>query len=147
MKTKFIILASVLASAFVSAAAVRYLDTVVPVQPADSENTQQYESVAVDIETDGDGYYSLMSDIEVQSGKYGIKYISVKNPVLLSFSVSSKYQGGVWILNLKDGEKALNSLKEVKNNLSEEGEDDMAEKINSVIEQIERSGPLTHSST
>lgn len=111
------------------------------------EEPQRYEHVIVDVKTDGDGYYCMRSDVEVQFGEYGVQNIFVEEPVLLSFSVSSEHQGGVWVLDLNEGEKVLESLEKIQANLSDEGNSDLAVELASVIEQIEMSGPFTQAST
>ncbi|HIS49127.1 MAG TPA: hypothetical protein IAA80_01295 [Candidatus Gallacutalibacter pullistercoris] len=112
-----------------------------------SDEPQRFESVIVDIQTGGDGYYSLMSDVEVQVGERGIESVFVEEPVLLAFSVSSEHQGGVWILDLNEGEEVIESLKKIQERLSEEGSDDLAAELASAIEKIEMSGPFTQAST
>lgn len=112
-----------------------------------SDEPQRFESVIVDIQTGGDGYYSLMSDVEVQVGEHGIESVFVEEPVLLAFSVSSEHQGGVWILDLNKGEEVIESLKKIQERLSEEGSDDLAAELASAIEKIEMSGPFTQAST
>ena len=106
-----------------------------------SDEPQRFESVIVDIQTGGDGYYSL------QVGERGIESVFVEEPVLLAFSVSSEHQGGVWILDLNEGEEVIESLKKIQERLSEEGSDDLAAELASAIEKIEMSGPFTQAST
>lgn len=112
-----------------------------------SDEPQRFESVIVDIQTGGDGYYSLMSDVEIQAGERGIEGVFVEEPVLLAFSVSSEHQGGVWILDLNEGEAVIESLKEIQEQILEEGRSDLASELTSVIEKIEMSGPFTQAST
>lgn len=112
-----------------------------------SDEPQRFESVIVDIQTGGDGNYSLMSDVEVQVGEHGIESVFVEEPVLLAFSVSSEHQGGVWILDLNEGEEVIESLKKIKERLSEKGNSDLTSELASVIEKIEMSGPFTQAST
>lgn len=109
--------------------------------------TQRYESAIVDIQTNGDGYYSLMSDIELQFGENGVECVYVEEPTLLAFSVSSEHQGGVWVLDLNEGNTVLASLEEIRTALSQSGNTDLAEKIDAVIQQFETAGPFTSAST
>lgn len=116
-------------------------------EQSQTDEPQRFESVIVDIQTGGDGYYNLMSDVEVQVGERGIEGVFVEEPVLLAFSVSSEHQGGVWILDLKEGEKVIESLKEIQERLAEEGSIDLAAELASAIEKVEMSGPFTQAST
>ncbi len=116
-------------------------------EQSQTDEPQRFESVIVDIQTGGDGYYNLMSDVEVQVGERGIEGVFVEEPVLLAFSVSSEHQGGVWILDLKEGEEVIESLKEIQERLAEEGSIDLAAELASAIEKVEMSGPFTQAST
>lgn len=73
--------------------------------------------------------------------------VYVEEPAILAFSVSSEYQGGVWILDLNEGNSVLASLEEVRTALSQNGNTDLAEKIDAVIQQFETAGPFTNVST
>lgn len=108
---------------------------------------QEYEHVLVGLHVNEDGYYSLMSDIEVGFGENGVEDILIEDPVLLGFSVSSAYQGGVWVLDLEQGEEIISSLEEIQAALSQNGNTELAEKIRAVMEQFETAGPITGAST
>ena len=116
-------------------------------EQSQTDEPQRFESVIVDIQTGGDGYYNLMSDVEGQVGERGIEGVFVEEPVLLAFSVSSEHQRGVWILDLKEGEEVIESLKEIQERLAEEGSIDLAAELASAIEKVEMSGPFTQAST
>lgn len=112
------------------------------------ENVETYESLHVDMKLHNDGYYAFMSDVEVHYGAdHAIEYLSINNPSLLSFNVSSQFNGGVWILDLNEGEKILNELKDVNDVLKETGNHELSQKIESIILLLENSGPFTQAST
>lgn len=109
--------------------------------------TQRYEDVFVDIRANGDGHYSLVGTAEVQLGERGVERLTLEEPALLAFSVSSAYAGGVWVMDLKQGETVLSSLREVQTSLSRSGNTALAQEIGSVIAQLETAGPYTQAST
>ncbi|MGN0179001.1 MAG: hypothetical protein ACI4DY_06115 [Monoglobaceae bacterium] len=88
-----------------------------------------------------------MSDVEIHYGKNDINYIYIDDPSLLAFSVSSEYNGGVWILDLDEGEKMLNELAEVNEALKTSENSELSEKIESAIQLLENAGPFTQAST
>ena len=112
------------------------------------ENAETYESLHVDMKLHNDGYYAFMSDVEIHYGvDHAIEYLSINNPSLLSFNVSSQFNGGVWILDLNAGEKILNELTDVNVVLKETGNHELFQKIESLILLLENSGPYTQAST
>ena len=109
------------------------------------ESTQEH--VLMDMQINGDGYYSFFADVDVQAGEYGLETISIHDPILLAFSVSSAHQGGVWVLDLDEGEEIISVLEEAQAVLFHNGNTSEAEKISTVIEQLETTGPITGAST
>lgn len=122
-------------------------DELLNSEPTSWDGPQRYESVIVDIQTGAGGYCCLMSDMEIMFGEQGAERILMEQPVLLSFAVSSEHQGGLWVMDLDQGEEALENLYDVKTALRDTGNHDLADKIVFVIEQIEASGPFTQAST
>lgn len=122
--------------------------------PASSEGSslqedvvRQYESVVVDILVNGDGCYNLMGDVQIRYGESGVESVFVEEPALLAFSVSSEHQGGVWLLDLEEGEALLSSLEEIQASLSQQGNTGLAGELGEVIRQLETAGPITGAST
>ena len=112
-----------------------------------SEENKTGNNVYIDLQVNGDGYYSLFGETASNYGSEGIDYISIYDPILLSFSVSSVYGGGVWILDLDEGEQMLSDLKNIAAELEKTDNQELLEKINSIIETISYSGPYTEAST
>lgn len=111
------------------------------------ERVKTYENICVDVGTDGDGYYALMSNVEIHYDENDISYFYIDDPTLLAFRVSSEYNGGVWVLDLDEGEKVLNDLREVNEILKKSGNTELSEKLQNSIDILEYSGPFTQAST
>lgn len=114
---------------------------------SDDDHTETYDSVCVDVSAHGDGFYSLMSNVEIHYYDGDIGYISINDPTLLAFQVSSMYKGGVWMLDLDEGQTIMNELTDVSETLREQGDSELAGKIENLIEIMSRSGPFTNAST
>lgn len=155
MKLLLLAIGFLLTASACSSNTLSTVSSVEPSQPeenlleeqADQAEMQEYEHVLVGIHVNEDGYYSLMSDIEVGFGENGVEDILIEDPVLLGFSVSSAYQGGVWVLNMEQGEEIISNLEEIQATLSQNGNTELAEKIRAVMEQFEKAGPITGAST
>lgn len=65
--------------------------SVEPINIVSEDITETYENMCVDIGVNGDGYYSLMSDVEINYVDNEIGYIYLDEPTLLSYVISSKY--------------------------------------------------------
>ena len=114
--------------------------------PPDGERTKEYESVCVDIGVHDDGYYGLMANVSIHYNEDGtLGWITVLDPALLAFNVSSTLGGGVYIINLPDGNKAIDELSSVSEALKAAGMTDYAERIDAVIAII--GSPITQAST
>lgn len=113
----------------------------------DEERTEKYNDICVDIGINEDGYYALMGDIEINYSKDAVDYIYVEDPAVLTFSVSSEYKGGVWVLDLDEGQKAIDELTEIVEILKASGNSELTSRIEAVIETISNSGPFTQAST
>ena len=102
----------------------------------------------IDISTGGNGFYSMIGDVEVRYYNGEISCITIKEPVLLSFQVSSEYGGGVWLLNMDDGQAVIDDLTETLTMLHSSGrEGSAAARIESVLDILSRSGPYTNTNT
>lgn len=129
------------------------LDAVIPetvdVNDAVSDDNQTvaYDGVCLDISTNKDGFYNLMSDVEIHYYDGEIGYISIKNPALLAFQVSSAYKGGLWMMDLEEGQTVVDELSEVAASLRAAGEYGLAEKIEESLHILSDNGPFTQAST
>jgi len=114
--------------------------------PLDDDSYENQE-VLVDISVNGDGFYSTYANTKttVKDGK--ITEIFIEDPVVLSFQVSSKYGGGVYILPLEDGDYMIDALSELSEQLKASGRNDLAEQIDYIYEMIIESGPYTYCPT
>lgn len=112
----------------------------------DGERTEEYESVCVDIGVHDDGYYGLMANVSIHYNEDGtLGWITVLDPALLAFNVSSTLGGGVYVINLPDGNKAIDELSYISEALKAAGMTDYAERIDAVISII--GSPITQAST
>lgn len=119
-----------------------------PTEAEQGERTEEYENICVDIGVNEDGYYGLMSNVSIHYDEDGtLGWISVLDPVLLAFNVSSESGGGVYVINLPDGEKAIDELSSVAEALKAAGKTEYAERIDAVIAIITSGGPYTQAST
>lgn len=109
--------------------------------------TKNYENMCVDIKINEDGFYSLMSNVQVHYVNGEIDYLSLDEPTLLSFVISSQYNHALWLLDKNEGEKIINNLTELKNELEKQGDDEQAIKIKNIIEYFKNIGPITGAST
>ena len=116
-------------------------------QTKESEVTSEQvaeDFVCIGIRTHEDGYYSLMSSVELSYYEGELSEIYIDEPTLLAFAVSSFYNGGVYILDLTEGEELINELSAI----AEETENpELAERINAIIEHLRQIGPITGAST
>ena len=113
-------------------------------QDISQEKTIVYEDTCVDIQVHGDGYYSLIDDVNVHFTDNQIDYLWLDEPTLLSFVVSSKYDQGVWIIDKSQGEKLIYQLSEIKEELSNDEDKKM---VNQMIQYLKEQGPVTQMST
>lgn len=113
----------------------------------DKDKTQNYENINVDISTNKDGFYTMSSDISIHYYEDNISYISLKEPTLLAYQVSSKYKGGIWVMNLEDGQKIVDDLYEISSELNAMGNVKLAKKVDEAISIISESGSLEQAST
>ncbi len=104
--------------------------------------TQDYAIIG--IRTHEDGYYSLMSSVELNYYDGKLTEIYIDEPTLLAFAVSSFYNGGVYILDLIEGEELINELSAIAGEIENP---ELAERIIAIIEYLQQIGPITGAST
>ena len=106
------------------------------------------QNLSVGIETNEDGYYALMGDTEISFNSSGeISWICVHEPSLLSYKVSSEWNGGLYLLDLEEGEHLKSLIEEACDQLRSSGRDAAAKKLHTAISIIDESGPYTNAST
>ena len=76
-----------------------------PIEIVSKDETKSYENMNIDVQVNKDGYYSLMSNTEIHYSDGEIDYISLDEPILLSFQLSSQRNGGIWLLDKNEGEQ------------------------------------------
>ncbi len=111
------------------------------------DETKNAEHICVDIAVNQSGFYSLFADAELQYHDGEIDCIYITNPALLAFQVSEQFGGGVYLLNLDEGEYIVDALTEIANTMKGKGEDNLAEQLEYIINTITESGPITNAST
>lgn len=120
-------------------------------EPADAGQARAqaavYERVLTDICANGDGRYSLLADIQLNLDEHGLESVSISEPTLLAFSVSSAHGGGVWILDMTAGEDLLGILEDMREGFERDGDAEAIDKVNLAIERLELSGPIAGAST
>lgn len=116
-------------------------------QDLEIEKNNNYQNMCVDIQVNEDGYYSLMSDVEVHYDNDKISYISLKEPTLLSFAISSKHENAVWLLDQSKGEAFINELMVINEELKNQGNHELSKKVEAIISQFASIGPITGAST
>lgn len=111
------------------------------------EETINYKVVCTDIKVNEDGYYALTGPVELTYYQGELTNIYIDDPTLLYFAVSSRFDGGVYILDLTEGEALIGELTAISEELTESGNTALAERINQMIEQLQNCGPITGAST
>lgn len=150
MKRALSIVLTALMLLFAITACTPQTETPQQEQPSDTytEHTEEYNTVCVDIGVNEDGYYGLMADVTLHYNDDGsLEYVTVIDPALLAFNVSSDRGGGVYLIDLPDGNEAIDELSAIAEEMRAAGMEEYAERINKIIEIFTNSGPLTQAST
>lgn len=150
MKRALSIVLTALMLLFVITACTPQTETPQQEQPSDTytEHTEEYNKVCVDIGVNEDGYYGLMADVTLHyNGDGSLEYVTVIDPALLAFNVSSQRGGGVYVIDLPDGNEAIDELSALAEELKAAGNEEYAERLNRIIEIITSGGPFTQAST
>lgn len=112
-------------------------------QTKESEQISE-DFVCIGIRTHEDGYYSLMSSVELSYYEGELSEIYIDEPTLLAFAVSSRYNGGVYILDLTEGEAFIDELSAIAEEIDNP---ELVNRINALIEKLQQIGPITGAST
>lgn len=118
-------------------------------QPMDIQENAvgEYPGLSVDISINGDGFYSLMGDVEIYCQGNDVQSIHIEEPMVLGYEVSTAHNNGLWMLDLDDGEEALDRLAQVKDRLKEIGNQELSQDIDQVIAVLSSAESITQAST
>ena len=111
------------------------------------KQTIEAKCVPVGLTVNEDGYYCIFADVGVDLIDDEIVNIEIEETALLSFKVSSIYGGGVYVIGLDDGAYMIDSLTETVDELRQSGNEELAERLENILEIIMYSGPYTQAST
>lgn len=113
----------------------------------EGSRVEHYTRVCVDISVHEDGFYGTWADVDLHYYAGKLSSISISDPTLLAFKVSSRYENGVYILSGSEGGSIAEVLEESAKMAEYTGNAELLEKLTAAIELIERSGPLEEAST
>lgn len=106
------------------------------------------QNVCVDVSTDDNGYYALMSNATINFGDDGlISYIILDDPTLLAFKVSDNYPGGVYPLDGTEADTIISAMEAAINSLEAAGQTETANRLRAALEILQNSGPIEGAST
>lgn len=112
-----------------------------------TEERVAYDNLYIDIGVNEDGYYGLMGPAELTYYDGELMSVYVDDPALLYFTVSSFWGGGVYLVDMPDGDTIIDELSAVAEQLKATGQTELAAKIDAIIEIFVQSGPITGAST
>lgn len=124
-----------------------------PCEPTDSAPTvgelaaTTYEQVVVDVVDEDKGYYCMYSDVQLAIVDGELAGVTLYEPTLLAFQLGSQFNGGLYLLYLDEGDRAIEILSEVIYELEEAGDTETALKLHELLEIMVFSGPITGEST
>lgn len=100
-----------------------------PNEPADTERTEQYEHVCVDVSGEG-GYYALTAKARLEYYENELVSIFVNDPTLLAFKIPDQYTNGVGVI---DGNDVKAIVDNINTHLTTTEVDEKTEKLLSYI--------------
>lgn len=112
-----------------------------------TEEVVAYDLINIDIGVNEDGYYGLMGPAELTYYNGQLTNVYVDDPALLYFAVSSEFGGGVYLVDMADGDAIIDDLSAVAEELKAAGQTELAAKIDAIIAVFVQSGPITGAST
>ena len=144
-----LIIALLLTLAGCGAAETTEADTSPPAQESTepTEERVEYDNLYIDIGVNEDGYYGLMGPAELSYYDGELVSVYIDDPALLYFTVSSNFGGGVYIVDMPDGDTIIDDLSAVAEQLKATGQTELAAKIDAIIAVFVQSGPITGAST
>lgn len=124
-------------------------DTSPPTQESTepTEERVEYDNLYIDIGVNEDGYYGLMGPAELTYYNGELESVYIDDPALLYFAVSSFFGGGVYLVDMPDGDAIIDELSAVAEELKATGQTELAAKIDAIIAVFVQSGPITGAST
>ena len=114
--------------------------------PDDNENSVA-ENIVVGISVGENGYYCLMADVTLGYYEGEVVEIGITDPALLSFQVSENFDYGVYIFSLTEGDAMLESLATVTQELKSSGQNELAARIQLILDEFANAGPIISAST
>ena len=124
-----------------------------PCEPTDPAPTvgelaaATYEQVVVDVVDESKGFYCMYSDVQLAIEDGELIGVTLYEPTLLAFQPGSRFNGGIYLLDLDEGDKMIETLSNVIYELEEAGDTDTALKLHELLEIMVFSGPITGEST
>lgn len=112
----------------------------------DNENDVS-DNIVVSISVGEKGYYCLMADVTLGYYEGEVVEIGITDPALLSFQVSENFDYGVYIFSLTEGDAMLESLAEIMQELKSSGQNELAARIQLILDEFSNAGPIVSAST
>lgn len=109
--------------------------------------TESYDNVCVDISKNKNGFYSVTGDVEIHYINGTVDSISIHDPTLYAFQVSSAHKGGIWVMDMDEGEAMKQEFSDIAASLRSCGKTELAQRVEKEMDRLAKSGPFTQAST
>lgn len=149
----FLIITLILSLAGCGAGETTKSETSPPSQECTEKTTEKteervaYNNLYINIGVNEDGYYGLAGSAELTYYDGELIGVCIDDPALLYFTVSSRFGGGVYLVDMPDGDAIIDELSAVAEQLKATGQTELAAKIDAIIAVFVQSGPITGAST